>query len=150
MSLVVEKFPPVQEIHFERAQVESLPVSGILTALGLGFTLSLLFFMDQNISAAMVNAPQNRQVSKTTFVSTLVRISNSKQSPSMSNTQVEEAICLPLRPLCGGSTQRRPGTLWSAHDAWGPSALAAPCQESGRHRGARRGGPPARSVSTRL
>lgn len=56
----MEKFPPLQEISFERAQVETLPASGILTAMGLGFTLSLLFFMDQNISAAMVNAPQNR------------------------------------------------------------------------------------------
>ena len=26
----------------------------------LGFSLSLLFFMDQNISAAMVNSPENR------------------------------------------------------------------------------------------
>ena len=56
----VEKFPPVVDIHFERARIESLPWTGILTSMGLGFTLSLLFFMDQNISAAMVNAPQNR------------------------------------------------------------------------------------------
>ena len=56
----MELFPPIVEIHFERAQVELLPLSGILTSLGLGFTLSLLFFMDQNISAAMVSAPQNR------------------------------------------------------------------------------------------
>lgn len=35
-------------------------MTGILASMGLGFTLSLLFFMDQNISAAMVNAPQNR------------------------------------------------------------------------------------------
>lgn len=29
-------------------------------AIGLGFCLSLLFFMDQNISAALVNTPQNK------------------------------------------------------------------------------------------
>lgn len=56
----MEKFPPLVDIQFERAPIESLPISGIFTAMGLGFTLSLLFFMDQNISAAMVNAPQNR------------------------------------------------------------------------------------------
>lgn len=60
MIITVEKFPPLMDITFERAQVERLPITGILTSLGLGFTLSLLFFMDQNISAAMVNAPQNR------------------------------------------------------------------------------------------
>ena len=59
---LVEKFPPLVGVSFERAPVESLPLSGILTSLCLGFTLSLLFFMDQNISAAMVNAPQNRWV----------------------------------------------------------------------------------------
>ena len=58
-TYVVEKFPPVDEVHFQMAQLDMLPMSGILTSLGLGFTLSLLFFMDQNISAAMVNAPQN-------------------------------------------------------------------------------------------
>lgn len=55
----MEKFPPIAELSFERAAVETLPLDGILLAGGLGFTLSLLFFMDQNISAAMVNAPQN-------------------------------------------------------------------------------------------
>lgn len=53
-------FPPLLDIQFERAQVELLSFSGILISFGLGFTLSLLFFMDQNISAAMVNAPQNK------------------------------------------------------------------------------------------
>ena len=56
----VEKFPPLKELRFEIAPIDQLPITGILTAMGLGFTLSLLFFMDQNISAAMVNAPQNR------------------------------------------------------------------------------------------
>jgi sodium borate transporter 11 len=56
----VEKFPPLVDLHFEQARVDTLPWTGILTAMGLGFMLSLLFFMDQNISAAMVLAPQNR------------------------------------------------------------------------------------------
>lgn len=56
----VDKFPPLSKITLERSQIELLPMTGILTSMGLGFTLSLLFFMDQNISAAMVNAPQNR------------------------------------------------------------------------------------------
>ena len=30
--------------------------------MGLGFSLSLLFFMDQNISAAMVDSPDNKLV----------------------------------------------------------------------------------------
>lgn len=58
-EIYVEKFPSLMDIQFDRAKIEHLPISGILTSLGLGFTLSLLFFMDQNISAAMVNAPQN-------------------------------------------------------------------------------------------
>ena len=37
----------------------SLSVGAIFGAMGLGFCLSLLFFMDQNISAALVNSPQN-------------------------------------------------------------------------------------------
>ncbi|XP_070382428.1 solute carrier family 4 member 11-like isoform X1 [Dermacentor albipictus] len=55
-----EQFRITEGYHFERARVESLPVSGVFGAMGLGFALSLLFFMDQNISAAMVNNPSNR------------------------------------------------------------------------------------------
>jgi len=39
-----------------------LTVGAIFGAMGLGFSLSLLFFMDQNISAAMVDAPENKLV----------------------------------------------------------------------------------------
>ena len=35
-------------------------VDAVFVAMGLGFCLSLLFFMDQNISAAMVASPENR------------------------------------------------------------------------------------------
>lgn len=55
-----EQFRISEGYSFERAQFESLPVSGIFGAMGLGFALSLLFFMDQNISAAMVNNPSNK------------------------------------------------------------------------------------------
>jgi len=38
---------------------EELTVGAVLFAALLGFSLSILFFMDQNISAAMVNSPEN-------------------------------------------------------------------------------------------
>lgn len=40
--------------------IRNLPASGWGWALLLGFCLSLLFFMDQNISAALVNTPTNK------------------------------------------------------------------------------------------
>lgn len=45
---------------FKVVKFGSLPIGAIFGAMGLGFCLSLLFFMDQNISAALVNAPQNK------------------------------------------------------------------------------------------
>ena len=45
---------------FRVVEFGSLPIGAIFGAMGLGFCLSLLFFMDQNISAALVNAPQNK------------------------------------------------------------------------------------------
>lgn len=45
---------------FNLADFGSLSVGAIFGAMGLGFSLSLLFFMDQNISAAMVNSPDNK------------------------------------------------------------------------------------------
>lgn len=40
--------------------MSSLTVEGIFISMALGFGLSLLFFMDQNISAALVNNPHNK------------------------------------------------------------------------------------------
>lgn len=40
--------------------LKSLPAVGWGWAILLGFCLSLLFFMDQNISAALVNTPSNK------------------------------------------------------------------------------------------
>ena len=44
---------------FKPVDFGSLSVGAVFGAMGLGFSLSLLFFMDQNISAAMVNSPEN-------------------------------------------------------------------------------------------
>lgn len=48
------------EAMFEVAPMTSLPVGAVFAAAGLGFSLSLLFFMDQNISSALVNTPNNK------------------------------------------------------------------------------------------
>ncbi len=45
---------------FHYPDLANLPWTGVLGAAGLGFPLSLLFFMDQNISSAMVNNPSNK------------------------------------------------------------------------------------------
>ena len=45
---------------FKLVDFSSLTVGAVFGAMGLGFSLSLLFFMDQNISAAMVNNPENK------------------------------------------------------------------------------------------
>lgn len=47
---------------FKPAPLSSLPWQGVLLGMGLGFCLSLLFFMDQNISQSMVNSPDNKWV----------------------------------------------------------------------------------------
>ena len=38
----------------------SLPIWAIFAAMGLGFALSLLFFIDQNIASALVNSSKNK------------------------------------------------------------------------------------------
>ncbi|EJW73860.1 hypothetical protein WUBG_15233 [Wuchereria bancrofti] len=45
---------------FTVAPVFSLPWQGYFVCLLLGFSLSFLFFMDQNITSAIVNNPQNK------------------------------------------------------------------------------------------
>jgi sodium borate transporter 11 len=45
---------------FDVAPLSELPVGAIFAAAGLGFSLSLLFFIDQNISSALVNTPNNK------------------------------------------------------------------------------------------
>lgn len=45
---------------FEIAEMHSLSLVAISSAMGLGFLLSMLFFIEQNLVAALANAPQNR------------------------------------------------------------------------------------------
>ncbi|XP_060564517.1 solute carrier family 4 member 11-like [Ruditapes philippinarum] len=45
---------------FELAPLHTLPWPAVIAGAGLGFSLSLLFFMDQNISSALVNTPSNK------------------------------------------------------------------------------------------
>ncbi|KAL8588109.1 hypothetical protein ACOMHN_067211 [Nucella lapillus] len=52
---------------FQLVDFSTLSVGAIFGAMGLGFCLSLLFFMDQNISAALVNAPQNKMKKGTAY-----------------------------------------------------------------------------------
>lgn len=47
--------------------LQKLSVGAVFGCMGLGFCLSLLFFMDQNISAALVNAPQNKMKKGTAY-----------------------------------------------------------------------------------
>ncbi|CAH1253147.1 SLC4A11 [Branchiostoma lanceolatum] len=45
---------------FVPVELGSLTSTAVVTSMGLGFCLSLLFFMDQNITAAIVNSPANK------------------------------------------------------------------------------------------
>ena len=45
---------------FSLPPIGSLPATAHLAAVGLGFCLSCLFFVDQNIAAALINAPENK------------------------------------------------------------------------------------------
>ena len=56
----VEPFNYIEGSVFNAAKIGDMPGMAVLGACGLGFCLSLLFFMDQNISSAMVNNPQNK------------------------------------------------------------------------------------------
>jgi len=58
---------PDNDNLFQLVDMTVLPYGAILGAAGLGFCLSLLFFMDQNISAALVNAPQNKMKKGTAY-----------------------------------------------------------------------------------
>ncbi|XP_042225670.1 sodium bicarbonate transporter-like protein 11 [Homarus americanus] len=45
---------------FKLPPLETLPYPAVFATMGLGFSLSMLFFMDQNIGSAMVNNPCNK------------------------------------------------------------------------------------------
>lgn len=58
-AIETESFKFSDSFTFKMASFDSLTPASIAVAAGLGFALSLLFFMDQNISAALVNTPYN-------------------------------------------------------------------------------------------
>ena len=58
----VDKFHYVNKSVFTPGKLGGLTLVSVFISMGLGFCLSLLFFMDQNISGAMVNSPENRWV----------------------------------------------------------------------------------------
>jgi len=60
LSVAVDHFRYNEILKIERAPVEALPFSAAFAGMGLGFSLSLLIFMDQNIAEAMVNNPCNK------------------------------------------------------------------------------------------
>lgn len=62
-DVTVERFRYDDKNVFTVAPLERLSWLAVLGAMGLGFSLSLLFFMDQNITSAMVNNPCNKYVS---------------------------------------------------------------------------------------
>lgn len=47
---------------FKIAEMHSLSLNAISSAMGLGFLLSMLFFIEQNLVAALANSPENRFV----------------------------------------------------------------------------------------
>ncbi|RWS14825.1 anion exchange protein-like protein [Dinothrombium tinctorium] len=59
-EIEVDRFDFSESFELKRAKVEHLPLAAIFSAMILAFPLSLLFFMDQNISAAMVNNRANK------------------------------------------------------------------------------------------
>ncbi|XP_077477378.1 solute carrier family 4 member 11 isoform X1 [Stigmatopora argus] len=62
---------PVFKIHnkpiFTVAPLERLSALNILSAMGLGFLLALLIFIDQNIVVSLTNAPENRLLKGTSY-----------------------------------------------------------------------------------
>ncbi|KAM3850606.1 solute carrier family 4 member 11 [Diretmus argenteus] len=62
---------PVFRVHnrpiFNLAQFDRLSVLNILSAMGLGFLLALLIFIDQNIVVSLTNAPENRLLKGTAY-----------------------------------------------------------------------------------
>ncbi|XP_016067430.1 PREDICTED: sodium bicarbonate transporter-like protein 11 [Miniopterus natalensis] len=52
---------------FKIAEMHSLSLRAIASAMGLGFLLSMLFFIEQNLVAALTNSPENRLVKGTAY-----------------------------------------------------------------------------------
>ena len=60
VCVTVEPFHFAEGNVFKRAQIQNLPWPAVLGAMPIGFCLSLLFFMDQNISGSIVNSPESK------------------------------------------------------------------------------------------
>ncbi|XP_020499009.1 sodium bicarbonate transporter-like protein 11 isoform X1 [Labrus bergylta] len=62
---------PVFKVHdrpvFNVAPFERLSAMNVLSAMGLGFLLALLIFIDQNIVVSLTNAPENRLLKGTAY-----------------------------------------------------------------------------------
>ncbi|XP_041928358.1 sodium bicarbonate transporter-like protein 11 isoform X4 [Alosa alosa] len=62
---------PVFDFHqgplFRLAPLQKLSGASVLSAMGLGFLLALLIFIDQNIVVSLTNAPENRLVKGTAY-----------------------------------------------------------------------------------
>ncbi|XP_063165670.1 solute carrier family 4 member 11 isoform X2 [Candoia aspera] len=55
------------ESLFVLAPLKDLYIGSVMSAMGLGFLLSMLFFIEQNIVASLTNAPENRLVKGTAY-----------------------------------------------------------------------------------
>ncbi|XP_040103770.1 sodium bicarbonate transporter-like protein 11 isoform X7 [Oryx dammah] len=66
IKMVKFRYSPSDSL-FEIAEMHSLSLVTISSAMGLGFLLSMLFFIEQNLVAALANAPQNRLVKGTAY-----------------------------------------------------------------------------------
>ncbi|XP_036273867.1 solute carrier family 4 member 11 isoform X2 [Pipistrellus kuhlii] len=55
------------ESLFQMAEMHMQSLGTICSAMGLGFLLSMLFFIEQNLVAALANAPENRLVKGTAY-----------------------------------------------------------------------------------
>ena len=116
-DVTVERFRYDDKNVFTVAPLERLSMLSVLGAMGLGFSLSLLFFMDQNITSAMVNNPCNKYYilnDCSTRVHTYLRIC---ELHFASFVQVEEGTGLSLGSVCRCSRDGFPVCLWSAVDA---------------------------------
>jgi len=62
--VAVSRFEVIKGEIFKPPPLSNLQWPAILGAMGLGFCLSLLIFMDHNIAGAMVNSPDNWSVAE--------------------------------------------------------------------------------------
>jgi hypothetical protein len=56
---LVEQFEFDLNLDLHRTPIERISNKALLVSAGLGFALSILFFMDQNITGQIVNSPTN-------------------------------------------------------------------------------------------